>query len=194
MNPHQVRRIVQRPKVRSLFNRRNHIIIDQGGFGQLRAAMQDSVADRFNLVQALQDTCLRIDQGIKDHLDRFTVGRHRSFRNLLFAAGRLIDQASVETDTLTQTLRRDLFGIGIDYLVFQRGTAAVNYKYFHLILTPLVLSCSCNFLNGSWLLQGFMSAELTIQIHARHLPSSGLLRLNGCHGDDAYDIIGVAAS
>ena len=114
----QVCRVVQRRKVVALFHCFFHFLCNHCGGRKFFSAMYDTVSHRSDLIQALDYTGLRIRQGIDHKLDGLSMGRHCLVRLYLFAACRLIGQASVNPDPFAESLCQDFLGIRIDQLEF----------------------------------------------------------------------------
>ena len=113
----QVCRIVQRRKIVALFHRLDHLVCDHCRCGKFFSAVYDAVADSAYLVKALDSACLLINQSVKDHLDSLFVCGHGSFCNLFVAAGFLIHQSSVNTDSLAETFCKNRLCLGINKLI-----------------------------------------------------------------------------
>ena len=113
----QVRRVVQRRKIVALFHRLDHLVCDHCRRRKFLSAVYHAVADSAYLVKALDGACLLINQRMKDHLDRFFVCGHGSFCNLFVAAGFLIHQSSVNTDSLAETFCKNRLCLGINKLI-----------------------------------------------------------------------------
>ena len=127
----QVSRVMKRSQIVAGLNSFDHLIIDYCRTGELLTTVYHTMTYSTNLIQALNSTSLVISQSVKNHRDSFFMSRHRSFCDLLVQAGLLIGQTSVNTDSLAKTLCQNFFTFGVDQLIFQRRTAAVDYQYIH---------------------------------------------------------------
>ena len=127
IDSHQVCRIVQRTEVSALLDNFDYFVIDDNRVCDLHSAVQNAVSDGIYFFQALDDAALLVYQSVQNHLDCLYVCRHCCFCYLFFAVLWLINEASVDTDSLTESLCQDVTVIVIDQLEFQRGTSAVYY-------------------------------------------------------------------
>ena len=114
----QVRRVVQRCKVVAFFHCFFHFLCNDCGGCKFFSPMYHTVSNRSDLVQALNNAGVGICQGVDHKLDGLGMGRHCLVGLYLFAACRLIGQASVNPDPLAESLCQDFLGIGIDQLEF----------------------------------------------------------------------------
>ena len=104
INTDQVGGVVQRSKVGDFLDCLDDFVIDQYGGSELLAAMDDTMADCTDLVERLKDACFLVGQCLKYQADCFIVVGH--------------DRA-VDADSLTKTLGKECFGLGVDDLEFQ---------------------------------------------------------------------------
>ena len=127
IDSHQVCRIVQRTKISALLDNFDYFVIDDNRVCDLHSAVQNAVSDGIYFFQALDDAALLVYQSVQNHLDCLYVCRHCCFCYLFFAVLWLINEASVDTDSLTESFCQDVTVVVIDQLEFQRGTSAVYY-------------------------------------------------------------------
>ena len=118
----EVRRIVQRSKIRHLADRLLDLLIDENGCVVLLAAVNNAVTDCADLIQRSDDAGLRIRQCLKNQRNCLLVVLNRCV--VLDLAGSLRDtlvgDAAVDSDSLTEALCKELLRLRIDDLELQR--------------------------------------------------------------------------
>ena len=122
INTDQVGGVVQRSKVGDFLDCLDDFVIDQYGGSELLAAMDDTMADCTDLVERLKDACFLVGQCLKYQADCFIVVGHGSLVYFLAGIFNLIlisDHRAVDADSLTKTLGKECFGLGVDDLEFQ---------------------------------------------------------------------------
>ena len=118
----QVCRVVQRSEVGYFLDRLDNFICDENRRGELRAAVDDSMADSADLTQRLQNASLLVGQCIQNQADCLVVIRHRDLIEFLAGVISLIlisDAGSFHADSLAKALCQKLFRLRIDYLELQ---------------------------------------------------------------------------
>ena len=102
-------------------------VVEKHGFKEVGAAMDDAVADAFDLVHVRDDARLRIGEVFDDDFGRDGVVGHRDVRLDLFAVLTLaVFDASVDADSLADTLRENGFRGGVEELVLQGRRACID--------------------------------------------------------------------
>ena len=99
--------------------------------------MDYAVSYSTDLGEILDHAVGRVRESRKNVLDGYLMVRKRILKNNLLAAGGRMLQTSVDADTLAETYRKSLLGLGINQLILQRTAAAVNDQYFH-VFPPLL--------------------------------------------------------
>ncbi len=122
----QVRGVVKRCQIGAVFQCLDHGIVYFCGARELLAAVYDTMTYRIDLLQGADRAGLLIGERIENHFDGFLVCRHRCFCDFLVEAFLLIYETAVDSDTLAESLGKNLLGIRVDQLIFQRRTSTVN--------------------------------------------------------------------
>ena len=118
---------MERTKVEALTDDFLDIIIDDNGIRILGTAMQYTMTDRRDLINALNNADFRVDQGFQHLLYRDLMVRQIGFIDIIRLAIDLMGQkGSVDTDSLAQAFGQYGFIFHIDQLIFQRRTATVD--------------------------------------------------------------------
>ena len=114
----------------------NARVVDKAALGELRAAVENAVADRVDLVHAGDNTVCRVDQRVQNGLDRLCVGGHGNVNgvDLLLALHEgLVGELTVDPDALAQALRQKNLAVHINELILQGGAAGVDDKNLHVV-------------------------------------------------------------
>ncbi len=121
-----LRVVVERGQRGDLANLGEHIVVDDGGLGEVPAALDDAVADAVDgLVDVLQD--------LEDVLDGGLVVGQRDLELLLLAAHLLMaDEGAVDADALAVALGIDFAGVDVEQLVLQRRAAGIDDQNVHV--------------------------------------------------------------
>ena len=133
----QVGRIVKRREVAAYLDLAQHFFIYQAAAVEEIGALDYTVADGIHIVERLEHAVLRIDEGVHHqfHSD-FVVGDGKGEHERLAACGLMGDISFGKTDFLYQSLCLDAVVGGafhIEKLIFDRGTAAVDDEYDHIM-------------------------------------------------------------
>ena len=135
MNAGQVRRVVERRKIRDIADGADHIVVDENCLVKPLSAVDDTMSDSTDLGEGGDHTHLRVQQMVDDRLDRRAVIRHRDLLSPLCSARRRVrDTGSLRADALAQTLGQHLLRDAVNQLILQRRTAAVNHQNVHICL------------------------------------------------------------
>ena len=132
INTDQVCRVMKWCKIVTLFYCCNHFICDHCRSCKFFSTMYDTMSDCIYFFQALDSACFFVCKSIQYKLDSFFVCRHCTLCDFFIKSGFLINQSSVDSDSLAKTLCQNILCIRVDELIFQGGTSAVNYQYIHL--------------------------------------------------------------
>ena len=92
-----------------------------------RAALDDPVADRCDLIERIDDLALTFQKGILDPPERDSMVRKIDlFRKLSSVEGLSFDMAAGDADALAEALGDDMFVLHVDELIFEGGAPAVD--------------------------------------------------------------------
>ena len=138
-------------KIVTLFYCCDHFICDHCRSCKFFSTMYDTMSDCIYFFQALDSACFFVCKSIQYKLDSFFVCRHCTLCDFFIKSGFLINQSSVDSDSLAKTLCQNILCIRVDELIFQGGTSAVNYQYIHfnILLFDMIQICR-SYLSSAW--------------------------------------------
>ncbi len=102
-------------------------LVDAAGFGELRAAVQHTVAHSLDLVDGFDDTVDRIHQDLQNGGHGLGMGGHGDVvgdLDVLF--GDAVGQSAVDADALAKALGEDVTGVRIHQLILEGRAACVD--------------------------------------------------------------------
>ena len=122
-DPHQIRRVMERAEVEAFPDRFLDFLIDKHGAVELFAAVQNAMTDSADLLHGCDHASVSTDERIQHQTDGFAVILHFAVLTLaaLFggAGDGMGELAVFKSDLLANALRKQLFGLHIDQLIFQ---------------------------------------------------------------------------
>ena len=102
---------MKRCQIGAVFQCLDHGIVYFCGACELLAAVYDTMTYRIDLLQGADCAGLVIGERIENHLDGFLVCRHRCFCDFFVKPGFLINQSSVDSDSLAESFCKYLLRI-----------------------------------------------------------------------------------
>ena len=104
------------------------LVVDEDALGELLTAVENTVTDGADFLQARDDAVFLACQLLDDGVDRFRVGRELyQFLELRFPVhGRMFELAAFDADALAHALCNDSFRVHIKKLIFQGRAAGVD--------------------------------------------------------------------
>ena len=121
LEAHEVRGVVERRERNDFLDALDDFGRDEDGLRELLSAVDYAVAGRAELVEALEDAELGIDEDVEDVLDsRRVVGEGNFARHRVEAGLRVLDARAFDADALDEALREDLLAFHVDELILQR--------------------------------------------------------------------------
>ncbi len=120
-------RVVQRCQRREVVDLPDDLRCDDDTVVEDRAALDDPVADRRDLIERVDDLALAFQKGILDTAERDGMVRKIDlFRKLPSVEGLSFDMAAGDADALAEALGDDMFVLHVDELIFEGGAPAVD--------------------------------------------------------------------
>ncbi|MNC28646.1 hypothetical protein D3C75_768650 [compost metagenome] len=127
-NPHYCSRVVQRSKVEQLTDLRFSIAAHQGRFLEIFAPVHYTVAHSINFFNRADYPVYTVSQTGEHFTDSSVVLKNFADFGYFLFTGRLVGQnGGIHPDTFNQAFSQNGLIRHIIQLVFQRGTAGVNY-------------------------------------------------------------------
>ena len=129
-NAFQIGGVVQRRDLEQRADLPLHIFVDDAALGEEFAAVRHAVTDGFDLVERPDDAVRRIGQRVEYQADAGrVVGNGAVQLEILSSDGFVGEDAVAESDAFDQAFgqQRAAGLLHVDHLVFDRGTAAVEY-------------------------------------------------------------------
>lgn len=119
--------IVQGTQLAAFLDRRDDLFVDDDRAGELLPAVEHAVTDCRDFGKRLDHALLLGNEGVKDELDRLGVVRHLNFQLVLVSAVHFLGEvAAVDADAVAKPLRKYLFGLHVDELVFDGRASGVD--------------------------------------------------------------------
>ena len=134
----QARRIVQRRYLAQRTYLLFRVFVDQAALREEFAAVRHAVAYGFQLVERADDPVPGVGQGRHDQLDARRVVRNRPVQlEFLFAHGFVGQVALRKSDAFYEAFCEQFARcrFHVDYLVFDRRGTAVEYQYYHVVIS-----------------------------------------------------------
>ena len=131
----QVRRVVKRGEIAANLDLGKDILVDEGAAREEIRTLDDTVADRLDVVEGLEHAAIRIHEGVQQELHAdLVVGDGKILRQDRLAGG-LVGQDSLgETDFLDDALGHQviyIIALHVQQLVLDGRAAAIDYKNDH---------------------------------------------------------------
>ena len=139
VDTHQMCRGMQGCKVNAHTKLFHDLGGDQAGLKEVGTAVDDAVTDSLDLLHILDAAVLRIGQRIDEDLGSNGVVGHVHCKLNLSAVGKLMRDLAVKSNTLADTLCKDISRFHIKELVLQRGAACVYNENFHNNFPPMLI-------------------------------------------------------
>ena len=131
LDTHNMRGGVQRSKVNAEAQFFDYLGGNESGLSEISAAMDNAVSDCFDFADILDTSGFGIGKvGQYDFGCHCVVG-HGDFLLQLLSRGQFVLNASVNADTLANSLCENASACGVEKLIFKRGASGVYYEYFH---------------------------------------------------------------
>ena len=112
--------VVQRCKRDEAFDALDDLFVNENGFAEERASLNDTVADSSDFAQILNDADFTVEKCVLDLLERFSMVRHADFDFLLSAVCRLVaENAHFKANFLAVSLCKHLLVVHIDQLILK---------------------------------------------------------------------------
>ena len=128
-------RIVERGEIRADFDLLHHVVIDEFALGEILSSLNYAVADSLNVVKRLKDSCLRVDESLKDELHTLGMVLYRKIlHDLLFSSSSELETSDRESDLFSDTFCddiEDIIVLHVKKLVFDGRASAIDDKNNH---------------------------------------------------------------
>ena len=125
---------MERGEIMAFTERCQHLFIEQNGVREIGTAVHDTVADRLNLIHAVNTAVFAVQQFFHHQFHGIGMGLHGVifFHPQAFYQLFVVDKGAVPVaDLLADTLGKDLPGSGVQQLIFERAGARVDNQNIH---------------------------------------------------------------